>query len=75
MAGSAEDLYGSPPLPEPASFATAGTPASPSAQAADGVRATPSAASGGILASPLFWLLALGAAAFGLIGFSVKVGK
>lgn len=71
---TAEALYGSPPLPEPASAGTVG-PATSSAQAADGVRATPAAGAGGILTSPVFWLVALVAGAFGLIGFSVRVGK
>jgi len=71
---TAEALYGSPPLPEPASAGSAG-PATATAQAADGVRATPAAGAGGILSSPVFWLVAIVAAAFGLIGFSVRVGK
>lgn len=74
MTWTAEELYGSPPLPEPAS-ATSGGPASATAQAADGVRATPAPGAGGILSSPVFWLVALVAGAFGLVGFSLKVGK
>lgn len=73
VVGTAEEMYGSPPLSQPAGQASG--PAGSAEQAAGGVRTAPAPSAAGTLGQPLFWLIVLIAVAMGLIGFSVQVGK